>query len=150
MPTLSQQRSQIRKDIENARKPTASDERKALGKAMVARRRGKPQVDDAKALLQEQQARRQLSSLATRGTLPPQKGRGNYTEPRSSPGGGAGIASPLVETDYNAREYWPEQTLVSVDGLLSFRVRPIKSISQEDANAASVVQQFAQPVAVEP
>jgi hypothetical protein len=80
--------------------------------------------------------------------VPASRGTGTYKAPTSSGGTGAGIASPLTETSYTAREYWPEQTLLSSDGLLSFKVKPIKKIVQTDASTTpqEVVQLFAEPV----
>lgn len=144
MPTLEQQRRSIGAGITAARKATGEDERKAIGQAMIARRRGEQQVDDINAVVQQPRQRRQLSTIEPRGALGTQKGVGNYVPPRSAPGGG-GVASPLTEADYNAREYWAEQTLTSSDGLLSFRVKAIKKLVQTDANSLEVVQQFAQP-----
>lgn len=145
MATLEQQRRATAAGITAARQATGEAERKAIGQGLIARRRGEQQVDDINAVVRPARQRRTLPALSPRGALGAQKGRGNYVPPRSQPGGGTGIASPLTETDYAAREYWPEQTLTSVDGLLSFRVRAIKKIVQEDANTFEVVQQFAQP-----
>lgn len=149
MATLEQQRRAIGAGITAARKATGGDERKAIGQAMITRRRGEQQVQDINAVVQQPRQRRQLSTIEPRGALGEQKGRGNYVPPRSAPGGG-GVASPLMENDYSAREYWGEQTLTSSDGLLSFRVRAIKTIVQTDANSAEVVQQFAQPTVEAP
>lgn len=145
MATLEQQRRAIGAGITAARKATGEAERKAIGQAMIARRRGEQQVQDINAVVQQPRQRRQLSTIEPRGSLAPQKGRGNYVPPRSAPGAGGGIASPLTETNYGDREYWAEKTITSSDGLLSFRLRPIKSISQTDANGAPVVQLFADP-----
>ncbi|MBU1330868.1 MAG: hypothetical protein KJ884_15940 [Gammaproteobacteria bacterium] len=119
--------------------------RRALGDAMVERRTGQSQVDDINAVVRPATQRRTLPRTTSRGSLPAQKGRGNYKAPAAA-GTAGGIASPLIEQSYAAREYWPEQTVTSVDGLLSFRIKAIKSITQADANSAEVVQQFAQPV----
>lgn len=144
MPTLEQRRRQTAADMGAARAATGEAERKAIGQAMIARRRGEQQVNDINAVVQPQRPRRKLSAVPPRGALAAQKGVGNYVPPRSAPGAG-GVASPLTEPDYTAREYWPEQTLTSSDGLLSFRLKPIKKLVQADANSAEVVQQFAQP-----
>lgn len=123
-------------------------ERRAIGEALTARRTGAGVVDDINAVIRPVAERRTLRTIEPRGGLGPQPGRGVYKPPPAAPGqGGGGIASPLVETDYNAREWWPEKTVTSVDGLLSFRIRPIKEITQQDANSATVKQQYAEPVA---
>lgn len=150
MATLEQQRRAIGAGITAARQATGEAERKAIGQAMITRRRGEQQVDDINAVVQQPRQRRQLSTIEPRGGLGPQKGVGHYVPPRSAPGGGGGVASPLTETDYNTREYWAEQTLTSSDGLLSFRVKAIKKLVQTDANSLEVVQQFAQPIVEAP
>lgn len=147
MTTLAQQRAQIRKGIEEARKPTAAAERKAIGEAMIARRRGEQQVDDINAVVRPPKQRRALRSIEPRGGLAAQKGRGNYVPPAVNPGAGGGIASPLVETDYSTRLYWPARVGTTVDGLISFLIRPIKEVTQQDANSVVVKQQFAEPPA---
>lgn len=149
MSTLAEQRKAI-SDGMIARRGTgaqAQATRDAIGQAMVSRRTGASQLQDLNGLARPAQQQRTLRRIESRGGLPAQKGRGTWTEPAVVPSGGAGIASPLVEQDYNARQYWPEQTLVSVDGLLSFRIKPIKEFTQLDANTLEVKQQFAQPVA---
>ncbi|WP_447590184.1 hypothetical protein [Aquipseudomonas campi] len=110
---------------------------------MQARSTGASTVDDINSLIRRPAATRSLPTLEARGSVPAQKGVGTW-EPPARPAGG-GIASPLTETDYAARQYWPEQTLVSADGLLSFRIKPLKQIVQADATDAEVIQEFAQP-----
>lgn len=144
MATLTEQRRGIALGIAERRAATAAAEREAIGRAIVERRTGISQVDDINSVVRHPAPRRKLQSLAPRGALPAQKGRGDWVEPPGSRSGG--IASPLVEQDYSAREYWPEETITSTDGLLSFRVRAIREITQTDANSAEVVQQFAEPV----
>lgn len=144
--TLEQQRRAIH-DAMVARRGTgaqASASRQAIGTAMVSRRTGRPIVDDLNSLLTPATPKPGLPPVEPRGGVPAATGRGTYT----APAGGsstAGIASPLTETNYGDREYWAEKTITSSDGLLSFRLRPIKSISQTDANGAPVVQLFANP-----
>ncbi|MGN0925106.1 hypothetical protein [Ectopseudomonas mendocina] len=83
-----------------------------------------------------------LKPLEPKGAVEARKGRGDFREDQRSPGG---VASPLVEDDYDSRMYWSDRTLTSVDGLLSFVIRPIRGIFQRDANNAVVEQQFAEP-----
>lgn len=54
----------------------------------------------------------------------------------------AGIASPLSESDYDARAWHPEKTLVSTDGIFTFKVRFLQSIALTDANGRDVVMEF--------
>src|SRR5690606_3883544 len=99
MSTLAKQRKAMR-DQMRAERGTGSQmaaERRAIGDAMVARRRGEQQVDDLNAVVRPPAQRRALRRIEPRGGLPAQKGRGNYVPPRATPGAGGGIASPLVE-----------------------------------------------------
>lgn len=66
--------------------------------------------------------------------------------------GGGAIASPLTETTvaFGAntvpeRTYYAERTIISTDGLFSFKVKDIKSQKFKDANDAEVVLNFADP-----
>lgn len=132
------------------------DERRASGRAMEANRRAIDGAmraarqstfkNDLNALESGATARRPgaLRTVKPRGGVPSSTARVDYTPPANA-GGGGGIASPLTETAYAERTFWPETTITSVDGLLSFKVKPIKQIKQRDANAAEVVQQFASP-----
>ncbi len=134
------------------------DERRASGRAMEANRRA---IDGAMRAARQSTFKRDLNALESgttarrsgalrsvepRGGVPSSTARVDYTPPANT-GGGGGIASPLTEASYAAREYWPVEVLTSSDGLLTFRVKPIKKIVQADANDAEVVQIFAQPVA---
>ncbi len=86
-----------------------------------------------------------LGQVEPKGAQLAKKGRSNWDEHANPLPQGGGVASPLVEVSYESRERWPERTLSSVDGLLSFRLRPIKRTHQLDANQAEVVQQWAEP-----
>ena len=134
------------------------DERRASGRAMEANRRA---IDGAMRAARQSTFKRDLNALESgatarrsgalrsvepRGGVPSSTARVDYTPPPST-GGGGGIASPLTEASYAAREYWPVEVLTSSDGLLTFRVKPLKKIVQAEANDAEVVQIFAQPVA---
>ncbi|MDT4827639.1 hypothetical protein FQZ97_609920 [compost metagenome] len=76
---------------------------------------------------------------------PATKGRGSWDPNKPATGGGGGIASPLTETAYADRTFWAERTILSSDGLLTFKVKPIKEITQADANDLEVKQVFADP-----
>ncbi|MNR63363.1 hypothetical protein D3C85_1856560 [compost metagenome] len=73
--------------------------------------------------------------------MPTQVGVGDWRS-GGDPGGGAGIASPLTETDASAREYWPSG-LRSSDGL--FTLPAIKKMVLADANGSEVIIQLADP-----
>ena len=78
-----------------------------------------------------------------RGPIPAGRGRveRNY-EPERNPGSGGGIASPLQEQSFAAREWWPDG-IPSTDGLLQFPAP--KKITMTDANGAEVVLEYAEP-----
>lgn len=57
--------------------------------------------------------------------------------------GTGGIASPLAEADYTARTWHDPEILTSTDGLFSFLVRRVASITMTDANNDEVVLNFA-------
>lgn len=143
MPSLEQQRRAIGTAM-TARRGTGDQmaARRGTGEQMAARRNGRKAVEDINSLVSPASQRKTLTTLDPRGRLEAKQGRGDYVEPTT---GGVGIASPLTEADYDTREYWAEKTITSSDGLLSFRIKPIKKIIQADANAAEVVQIFADP-----
>lgn len=128
-------------------------ERQAIGQGMVADRkaiaagisasRASTFKRDLNALESSPRRTVQLSQREARGTRPPTVGRGNYVAPPSSGQTGGGIASPLDEPSYAAREFHPSKTLWTSDGYFSWEVKPPKKIVQVDANGAEVVQQFA-------
>lgn len=57
----------------------------------------------------------------------------------------AGIASPLEETSFESRTFHAEELLTSTDGVFSYRITRLASVSMLDANGAGVVQIFAAP-----
>ena len=59
----------------------------------------------------------------------------------------AGIASPLTEPDYAAREYHAEVVLTSSDGVFTIAVQPLAAVELTDANAAPVRIEYAAPPA---
>lgn len=67
--------------------------------------------------------------------------RRGVAEFESSPsgGGGGGIASPLTE---QAREYFEQEIVLSVDGVIAVAVRRPKKIVMTDANNENVVMEF--------
>ncbi len=82
-----------------------------------------------------------LSQRDAKGTRPPTVGTGTYKAPAASDGAGAGIASPLVETE-SSREYHPAIFRPSTDGAVFFQVRATKKVSMTDANGAAVVMEY--------
>lgn len=58
---------------------------------------------------------------------------------------GAGIASPLIETDYADRTWHDDVSVVSSDGLFSIVVRPVKTIDFKDAVESPLTIEFKPP-----
>lgn len=63
----------------------------------------------------------------------------------SAGGGGQGIASPLTEMSYAAREFHAERNITSTDGLVTIKLKPVKSITFSDATGNSAKLIFADP-----
>lgn len=57
----------------------------------------------------------------------------------------AGIASPLVESDYAERTFHAERNLLSTDGLFLLKIKPVKAVKLKDANQAPVTIEFKAP-----
>lgn len=60
-------------------------------------------------------------------------------------GSGSGIASPLVETAYAARQWWSEKQLTTTDGLVTFVIKPVKEVTFQDQAATEIKLQFKAP-----
>lgn len=118
--------------------------RRALGDEMIKRRTGREEVDDINAVVRQPRQRTALPAVAPRGGVPAQVGTGNYRPPST---GGAGLASPVTEPSFAAREYWPGG-LLSSDGL--FVIPAVKKIVMQDANGAPAVFEYAEPVVPSP
>lgn len=147
MPTLAEQRRALGEQNEKARRAAGkamADARRALGDAMITRRTGRTEVDDINAVVTPPRTRRSLPVLQPRGGVPAQVGTGNYTAPAAT---AAGLASPVTEPSFAAREYWPNG-LVSSDGLIVLPAE--KKIVMQDANGADAVFEYAQPVVPSP
>jgi hypothetical protein len=141
MATLADQRRAIRDGITASRQATGEAERKAIGKRLEAERRGTAVVEDLNRLQPPATQRRTLRPVPPLGALPASSGRGDYKPPaNTNPGGG--IASPLTEPDYSAREWWPSG-LPSSDGL--FILPALKKVVLQDANSAEVIIEYAGP-----
>ena len=144
MATLAQQRANIAAGMRASRQGTSEASRRATGEAMVSRRTGRDEVDDLNAVISQPRQRTTLRSVEPRGSVPAQVGRGSYTAPSAA---GAGLASPVNEPSFAAREFWPTG-LVSSDGL--FFLPAPKKIVMQDANGAEAVFEYAQPVVPSP
>lgn len=147
MATNEEKRRAIGQANQDARRGLGQanqDARRKLGRDMIERRTGRAQVDDINALLNPPRERRTLKQLEPRGGVTGQVGTGNYRAPST---GGAGLASPVNEPSFAAREYWANG-LLSSDGL--FVIPAVKKIVMQDANGAPAVFEYAQPVVPSP
>lgn len=143
----------------------SQDERRAIGSSNEAARRGIGQrmINDRAAIKAgisaarastfkadlnalESSPRKQvtLTNREAKGTRAATVGTGIYKAPAAK-GTGGGIASPLTETSYAAREYHPARYLSSSDGLFVWQFEPPKKIVMADANDEEVIQLFAVP-----
>ena len=144
MATLAEQRRAIGANNEAARRAIGTNNeaaRRAIGQRIEAERRGTAVVEDINRLQQPAPVRRTLRTIQPLGALPPARGVGTYKPPPPAPTGG-GIASPLTEPDYAAREWWPSG-LASSDGL--FVLPALKKVVLQDANSAEVIIEYAGP-----
>jgi len=65
------------------------------------------------------------------------------SSPRVKAATGGGIASPVSETA--DREYWDAKTLISTDGMIYAKFKPLKKLTMQDAAGADVVFNFLNP-----
>ncbi|MCE4070111.1 MULTISPECIES: hypothetical protein [Pseudomonas] len=152
MATLAEQRRASGAAMESSRRATGqsnTNTRRAIGSSIEAQRRGRGLVDDLNSVVTQTEQGRVLSSLDARGARAVARGIAQY-QPRASGGSGGGIASPLLETDYTKRTYHPEIEVKSTDGLLSWKMKPIKEVYLRDAGNAEVKMIYAQPPAETP
>jgi hypothetical protein len=98
------------------------------------------------------EALRVLTEQASGGAQPPaamsDRGAASRATGSALLGGGSaktGIASPLVEVAYAQRTFHAAQTITSTDGLLSLKIKPVKSINFVDASNSPVTIEFKSP-----
>lgn len=119
-----------------------ADERRAIRNG-VAASRASTFKRDLNALESSRRKSGGLLAIERRGARVATKGRGTWNPANvPSTGTGGGIASPLVEPSYAAREYWPERLVPSSDGLSWLRWKPLKKIVMQDANGEPVILEF--------
>lgn len=118
------------------------DSRRAGGDAMIERRTGKSQVDEINSVVVLPKARKTLKAISPRGPLPAQTSPGTDTPNPARNTGGGGLASPLTEPSFAAREFWPTG-LVSSDGL--FFLPAEKKVVMQDAEGSPAVFEYANP-----
>lgn len=119
---------------------------RAAIKAGISAARASTFKADLNALESSPRKQVTLTKRDAKGTRAATVGTGSYKAPATTGGTGGGIASPLTETSYASREYWGPQSIPSVDGLLTFRVLPIKQLTQADADDVEIKQIYAEPV----
>lgn len=119
--TLAQERAAIRAGVNSSR---ASSLKRDLNSLEASRRRTQ-----------------ELNTLERKGLRPATRGRGVWKEPSTDNAGG-GIANPITEPLFSAREFWPEG-LTSSDGL--FVLPATKKVVMQDANDAEVIFEYANP-----
>jgi hypothetical protein len=149
MTSLAEQRAAIRAGISASRSSNLAEQRAAI-RAGIQASRASTIKRDLNSLETSRRQAGELLVLERRGTISAARGTGVYRAPTG--GTGSGIASPLTEltkvVDGNTvpdRDYYPDQTLTSSDGLFSFEVRPINKLKLTDANDALVEVVFAVP-----
>ena len=152
MATLAEQRAQIAEGMRRSHQGTSEASRRATEQAMIERRTGRAEVDDINALVNQPRQRRSLPAVEPRGSVAPQRGRGNYAAPAG--GSGGGIASPLTEVETTPgskladREYYEGVTMFySTDYMLAIEVQPLKTLKMTDANDEEVQLSFQRPFA---
>lgn len=116
-------------------------QRKAIGAAVRASRQSTFK-QDLNALETSPRRQGSLRAVEPVGARPAVMGKSFYTPPPAT--GGGGIASPVTETSYATREYWPGG-IPSTDGLLMLPA--IKKVVMADANSAAATFEYAEPTA---
>ena len=109
---------------------------------MIERRTGRAEVDDINALVNQPRQRRSLPAVEPRGSVAPQRGRGNYTAPAGGSGGG-GVASPFTETPGTRTYHETPIVIQSTDGSIFMAVKMPAIVTMTDANGAPAVFNYA-------
>lgn len=90
------------------------------------------------------QTSREDKTLPTARVAPAIPVRSGASGPITSASGGA-IASPLVEQDYAERTFHAETNIMSTDGLIVLKIKPVKAIKFKDLNLEPVTIEFKAP-----
>lgn len=83
-----------------------------------------------------------LPPAATPRTKPGLKGLAPVIRPSS----GGSISSPLKETVYTDRTFWPAKNVTSTDGVFTVSWKPIRVVKFLDAASNPVVMEYKEPV----
>lgn len=127
---------------------TNEQKRQQSGRNMEESRRasGRKMRDDMRALAENNRLERTLPVLPVRGNQPAKRGSALWQGGAPASSGGGGIASPLTETSFSDRTYYDNKYIFSGDFLMGLEIRAVKEIVMKDANQASVVLTFKEPV----
>lgn len=103
-------------------------------------------LTDALAALTEAASASKLDPMPVRGAIPAAKSAAvlGGAAPKST---GGGVASPLVEMSYAARQYHADKTLTSTDGMVTLVWSPLYQLSLTDANNNPVIIRLDMPPA---
>src|SRR5690554_3922047 len=96
---------------------------------------------DINALIDSDPPRTALPAIEPVGGYPAQRGRSTYAAPQAAGGSGGGIASPLTET---GREYFEQEAVMSLEGVVAVTVRRTKTLYMEDADSQAVELRFSE------
>lgn len=102
-------------------------------------------VTDALTALTSQFDANVVPSMRERGAAPAARSGEPIVQGQDGAGGGATGAYPLTETSYAARQWWPEKTVTTTDGLFAIRFKPIKQITFLDANSQTMTFNYKGP-----
>lgn len=137
--------------LESSRRAIGSSmeaERKAIGSAITTSRRGDQLQRDLDSLSTSGVSQRTLRQVQPRGGISGGASTALWSDsnrPAASGAGGGGIASPVTEVSFDARQWWDDGWKTS-DGL--FTIPMPKKITMRDANNGEVVFEFANPAPV--
>lgn len=87
-------------------------------------------------------AEKKLPPAETPPTKPSLKGLSPVIRPSS----GGSISSPLKETLYTDRTFWPVKTVTSTDGVFTVSWKPIRVVKFIDSADNPVVMEYKEPV----
>lgn len=99
---------------------------------------------DINALVDSPRQSRSLPPVEPVGGYPSGRGVAAY-QASGGTGGGGGIASPLTEPSYAARQYHNSNVVTMASYLIGVKLRPVKMIAMQDADGNPVIMNYAEP-----
>ena len=103
-------------------------------------------VTDALEALMQQHDANIVPAMKDRGAAPAARsGQPIVSGQGGSGSSDAGVSYPLTETDYAARQWWPERSVTTTDGLFTIRFKPIKQITFTDATMQTITINYKGP-----